>query len=341
MIHHDLDILHLSRLSSICRKLSFSSCPIVVAMSGGGDSMALATILAAFTKIPWHSGFVQHNLRGNESLRDESFIRSIPDLLKSFPNPPLSFQIMPGIPENGWTGNSLESTARKIRYLQLEHLAKALKSPIVATGHTRNDQAETVMLRLLRGCGINGLGSMRFSRKLGNGIRLVRPLLQFTRQELRELLIKKKVPWLEDSSNSFSAFERNFLRIEVFPVLKARWGSRPEQFFPRIASQARRLNSTVSRLLDKEIASLELPRAGTRIVWHSGKTKSLCHPMLSDCLHRLWVREKWPMSDWSYKKFSRLAAFIRGTGQLEQLPNGWKIYLDTYVIRFDPPEDLS
>lgn len=118
------------------------------------------------------------------------------------------------------TGPSLEASARQARY---EIFAKLLSNGgTLLTAHHRDDQAETVLLRLLRGAGSQGLAAIPEQRSLGKGV-LVRPLLAFTRAQLQRYAQEHQLQWIEDDSNSRTDFDRNHLRHEVMPLLQARW----------------------------------------------------------------------------------------------------------------------
>lgn len=121
------------------------------------------------------------------------------------------------------TKKNLEESARKKRYAIFEHLLKSAKD-ILLLAHHQNDQAETVLLHLFRGAGVDGLAAMPKYRALGKG-HLYRPLLGVSREDLRHYAIEKKLEWVEDHSNQDNHFDRNFLRNEIIPQLQKRWPS--------------------------------------------------------------------------------------------------------------------
>ncbi|MFB4390936.1 MULTISPECIES: tRNA lysidine(34) synthetase TilS [unclassified Pseudomonas] len=115
---------------------------------------------------------------------------------------------------------SLEQAARNARYQAFTELLGP--GELLFTGQHREDQAETLLFRLLRGAGLRGLAAMPASRPLGRG-RLVRPLLDKPRDHLQQYAQAAGLKWIEDPSNTDSTFARNFLRCEVFPLLRQRW----------------------------------------------------------------------------------------------------------------------
>ena len=118
------------------------------------------------------------------------------------------------------SGRGIEAAARKARYSVFS--AELGPRSVLMLGHHENDQAETVLLRLLRGAGPRGLSAMPLCRPLGEGC-LYRPLLSFPREELLRYAQANGLEWVEDDSNSDPSFDRNYLRNQVLPLIEARW----------------------------------------------------------------------------------------------------------------------
>ncbi len=178
---------------------------IVCAVSGGADSMALLWglyLLKDTLQLDLSAAHFNHRLRGEESDRDEAFVRDFCAgygiLFTSG-----SGQVVAGV-------KGLEAAAREARYAFL----KALPGKI-ATAHTADDNAETILMHLVRGTGLKGLGGI--APVNGN---LIRPMLDITRSEVLALLEEYSIPYVEDSSNSGDDFLRNRLRHHVMPLLK-------------------------------------------------------------------------------------------------------------------------
>lgn len=131
-------------------------------------------------------------------------------------------------------GESPEACARQARYTAMAKLIQA--GDCLLTAHHRDDQAETMLLQLLRGAGIRGMASMPRVMSFGKGL-LVRPLLDFTRLELQAYAKDQQLAWIEDSSNRDLRFSRNFVRHRVLPLLQQRW---PEssKILARVAENA-------------------------------------------------------------------------------------------------------
>ena len=151
-------------------------------------------------------------------------------------------------------GASIERAARDARYAAFIEATQA--NEVLMTAQHRDDQAETLLFRLLRGAGVRGLSGMPSERPLGRG-HLLRPLLNVTRAELEAYATEHQLSWIEDPSNQDHQFSRNYLRHQVFPVLTARW----PQAVATMARSAAHL-SEAQGLLD-ELAQIDLALAST------------------------------------------------------------------------------
>ena len=190
---------------------------VLCALSGGADSVCLLAILYElreklnFTLCAAH---YNHDLRGEESRRDEDFVR---ELVKTrFPGVELSVGSGDVAARAALDGTGLEETARTMRYAFLRETAQKQGADRIATAHTADDNAETVLLHLARGTGLQGLAGIPPVRD-----NIIRPLLTATRREVEDFLSAKGLPHVEDSSNRDEAFSRNRVRRQVVPVLEA------------------------------------------------------------------------------------------------------------------------
>jgi len=175
-----------------------------VAVSGGADSVFLLYALkeAGVAVAVLH---VNHQLRGAESDRDEAFVRSLAAEMG------LDFHLL----AQPVTEGNLEQQARRARYTFFGDCIAAGICDSVATGHTLDDQAETVLGRFLRGAGTAGLSGIRPVTEA----RIIRPLLGLRRNDIRKSLTERGVAWREDESNVNTDFLRNRLRLEIMPTL--------------------------------------------------------------------------------------------------------------------------
>jgi len=190
---------------------------VVVAVSGGPDSTALLHALHTLSgefNVRLHVFHMDHGIRGESSREDARWVRALAERL-GLPITvaevsPGTLQAMPG---------SLEANARTLRYQEAAALARRIGARCIALGHNRNDQAETVLMRLLRGAGSRGLAGIPPVREEG-GLRYVRPLLGIGRAEIeaycREAALSPRV----DESNLTPVYLRNRIRLQLLPMLE-------------------------------------------------------------------------------------------------------------------------
>jgi tRNA(Ile)-lysidine synthase len=201
-----------------------------VAVSGGADSVCLLHVLAELAP-RWALRLsvlhLNHRLRGEESRLDEEFVRSITGRM-GLPCHVESADIRRMSEERG---DNLEQVARQVRRdFFLRFLLDGLLDR-VALGHTRSDQAETVLFRLLRGAGTAGLRGILPVTAEG----FVRPLLELDRAEVEQFLTERGIPWREDSSNRSLEFARNRIRHELLPSLTRDWNPALAENLARMA----------------------------------------------------------------------------------------------------------
>ena len=185
------------------QNLIFPGDHIICAVSGGADSVALLFSLYLLKeKLDFRlsAAHFNHNLRGEESNRDEQFVRDFCDRY--------DIPLMVGSSTVTSGKKGLEAAARDARYSYLRSLPGK-----IATAHTADDNAETVLLHLIRGTGLKGLGGI--TPISGN---VIRPMLSVTRQDVENFLQDWSLPHIEDSSNHTDAFLRNRLRHHVMPL---------------------------------------------------------------------------------------------------------------------------
>lgn len=229
---------------------------MAVAVSGGGDSMALAILLAHWVKdkdIKLHALTVDHGLRP-ESVTEA---KTVAKILKPFG---ITHKILK------WEGvkpkTKIQEAARDARYELMSHYCLQKKIPYLCVAHHGQDQMETILFRMAKGTGLDGLVGMRSVNILDNGLTLLRPLLPVSHQDLLETLKSRKIDWIEDPSNINNRYARVRIRNTI-DVLENE-GLSPE----RISSLSRRINHSlhlIDYLVDKEYKSLILYKDTERI----------------------------------------------------------------------------
>ena len=188
---------------------------MLVALSGGADSAATLAALASLAvrlKIRVSAAHIHHGLRGAEADADALTARSLADRFG------VPFHVA-RLPASLRRGGNLEERAREARYRKLAAIAHGCGATCVATGHTCDDQAETVLLRIIRGCGPSGLTAIMPMARIDSAC-VIRPMLNCTRAEVEEFVAALELPWCRDSSNGDRRFLRNRVRLEVLPLLR-------------------------------------------------------------------------------------------------------------------------
>jgi len=200
-----------------------------VAVSGGADSVCLLEVLrelAARWQLSLAVLHLDHGLRGEESRQDAEFVRALAGRME------LPFLLARA--ELGSAAGNLEEAAREARLGFFREQIAAGAVDVVALGHTRSDQAETVLFRFLRGAGTAGLAGIR--PVTGDG--LVRPLLDVTRAETEAFLRARGLAWREDSTNASARFARNRIRHQLLPQLTREWNPALEETLAKTADWA-------------------------------------------------------------------------------------------------------
>lgn len=239
---------------------------VIVALSGGADSVALTFALVELAAhAHWHLAglvHVNHGLRGLESDQDETFCHALAARLAL----PIEVTRADVTGRRRERNGSLEVAAREVRYAAFHGAARALDATVVATAHTQDDQAETVLLRLLRGASTRGTSAIRPRIDI-----FARPLLELRREDVSRYLADRAELHREDSSNRDMSIPRNRLRHTIVPVIDAEWPGgvsalarfadlsiEDEAYLGRVAARAR------SRLVQRAPSGVQLERGRLR-----------------------------------------------------------------------------
>ncbi|MGI6461834.1 MAG: tRNA lysidine(34) synthetase TilS [Candidatus Hydrogenedentales bacterium] len=207
--------------------------PCLAAVSGGADSMCLVQVFHEL-RIPFEIAHFDHGTRAGESAKDAAFVR---EAAARYGVPCL--ETRRDIPrEAAQSRESFEEVARQARYAFLLETAAARGCPALATGHHADDQAETVLLRLLRGTSPGGLGAIPPLRQAGD-VRIIRPLLDCTRDEILAYLDARGVPFCIDRTNVDTRHPRNHVRHELLPFLARHYNPRVRDALRRLAELQR------------------------------------------------------------------------------------------------------
>jgi tRNA(Ile)-lysidine synthase len=230
---------------------------VLAGVSGGSDSVALVHLLLDLAA---HDQFrvvalahLNHRLRPDAD-RDERFCRDLAERLGLA-------AVVERIDVSAYATAerlSVEQAARRLRYDFLDRAASAEHADTIAVGHTRDDQAETLLLKLVRGAGLTGAGGIYPRRGA-----VVRPLLDLSRAELRRYLVSRGAAWVEDDTNLDVANPRNRIRHHVLPELERAYGGPVAASLARAAELAREDGAWLDEVADRRYASLVVERSSS------------------------------------------------------------------------------
>jgi tRNA(Ile)-lysidine synthase len=217
--------------------------------------------------------------------------------------------------------DGLEAAARTARYDFLRETAERLGARFVATAHTRDDQVETILHRLLRGTGLRGLAGIPRFRPLSPSVTLVRPLLDVPRREVLDYLAANGVAYRTDSSNTDPRFTRNRLRHELLPLLRQYYNTNVDDVLLRLAAHAKQAHTIIVDLADsvaQQCVAIEQPPATSRhqvalrirIDCEALVTQS---PLVIREVFRIaWRDAQWPQQAMGFDEWQQLAVLARG-----------------------------
>lgn len=327
------------RVKQFALRLPLAGTGVVVAVSGGPDSVALLRVLIELAQGCQLSHLViahlNHQLRGLESDADETFVRQLHATLvrSSKLNLDLRCEKIDIAERARRDGGNLENTARDVRYGWLAETARATKCRWVATGHNADDQAETVLHRLLRGSGLRGLRGISSRRALHSGIELIRPLIRVTRSEILDYLKGLNQNYRVDATNLDQDFTRNRIRHELLPLLAANYNPSIGRILSNLADQAEELYATEEALTAKTLREAELPRAGPVVVLDRTRLTSASRYSIREVFRLIWTREGWPEGAMNYSAWDQLASLAYGEFTALDLPGGVRAFCRDRVVQ--------
>jgi tRNA(Ile)-lysidine synthase len=246
---------------------------VVVGVSGGGDSVALLHVLHGLAprwRLSLRALYVDHQLR-SDSARDGEFVRGVAAQL-DIPADVVTVTVGPR--------DSREAAARLARYRALEAHADRVGAQRIAVAHTADDQAETVLMRVLAGTGVRGLAGIPPRRG-----RIVRPLLAEGRDALRAVLVEAGIAWIEDPTNADLAVLRNRIRHALLPALRETFNPGVVRALVRLAALARGTTTALETMAARELA--EMGREGpAELILPLGALRALPVDVAADVLRQ-------------------------------------------------------
>lgn len=309
--------------------------PVLAAVSGGADSVALLIALRRLVPPGLERRLIvvhaEHDLRA-DAAADRGFVAALAERLGLA----CAWRRIAVRDDTGDEG--LEGRARRLRYEFLAATALAHGARHVVTGHTADDQAETILQRMLRGTGLAGLGGMPPARSLVPGVALVRPLLGVRRDAAREFLQAIHQPWCEDPTNADVRHARNFLRHEILPRCAAGPFPAAAESLVRLGQQAALVATAIRSAADHLLEAHASRHADGSVALRARELRGLDRHLVAEVFVSLWRREGWPQQGMTARHYAALAALaaepertdggasatdLPGGVRVSRLPGGW------------------
>jgi tRNA(Ile)-lysidine synthase len=281
---------------------------VLLAVSGGADSVAMLRAMRAICQNPKRLAVahLNHRLRGQGSDDDETFVRELCDRLGV--KCETARQQVDRLASQ--RGDGLEEAARAARYIFLRETAERMAARYVVTAHTADDQAETIMHRIIRGTGIGGLRGMSRTRLLSPAVTLIRPMLGLRRRQLVDYLSALDQPFRLDPSNLDTQFTRNRIRHDLLPGLAADYNTNVVEALLRLGQ----LSAEVQSVVDLQVAELfeicvHRPSSTQARVDTRGLHDRPPY-IIRELLISLWREQHWPMQSMGLPQWESLSQMV-------------------------------
>ena len=296
---------------------------VLVAVSGGPDSVALFRCLLALATQPQHLhvAHFNHRWRGTTSDDDAAFVT---ELCAQW-NVSVHQGALPNAPEH--TSQS-EEAARNARLAFLESTAAAIGARYIATGHTADDQAETILHRVLRGTGIAGLAGIQPMRPLNRLTTLVRPFLQVHRRAIVDYLQALGQPYRDDSSNNDRRYTRARLRHDLLPHLEHEYNTNAREAIRRLGTLAGEAQAIIHRLVEELLNRAVVSCNPSELVLDCDVFQAAEPYLVREAFATLYRQQGWPLQAMSFDKWTTLAqlATITTDSRVQQpFPNAIQV----------------
>ncbi len=285
----------------------WSETHVVLAVSGGADSVALLRAMVALKELHGGRGrifvaHVNHGLR-EQAADDAEWLRGLCERLSvELEIATVDVAAIAAAKGDGW-----EAAARLARYEALQGIAERRGARFVATAHTADDQVETILHRVLRGTGIEGLAGMMRVRPLSASIALVRPMLNVSRREVIEYLAAMGQEYRTDATNQDTRWTRNRLRNELLPILREQYNAAVDGALTRLAVQAAEVQQVMAELAAGMARECMAVNGGVvRIDRNQLKPQSLA--IVREVLKYAWRQQGWSEQSMGFHEWQTLAA---------------------------------
>jgi len=298
------------RLAAAWPPAQWQDVGVVVAVSGGADSVGLLRGLAAIK----HNGcgalyaaHFNHRLRGAESESDAQFVADLSRVLG------FSYAGGAAPPAAEPVSRTSEEASRRARYDFLERTAEELGARYVATAHTADDQAETILHRIVRGTSIDGLRGIRRVRPLGTAVTLIRPLLSLRRSEVRQYLEDLGQPFHSDASNLDLGYTRNRIRHTLLRELEDEYNPEVVDALNRLGRLAGEAQEVIEDQLSELVSSAVAVVAGGTMEVDCAQLNGTPRYLVRQLFVELWRMHNWPLRAMGFEEWDGLADMAVGS----------------------------
>ncbi len=333
------EMRHSELLRSLLLPPGWTEVNVAVALSGGADSVALLRAVHARKQQDGGPGqvfafHVNHQLRGEESDQDAHWCRQQGELLGI----PLKI-LAAATPEFAkQSKQGLEAAARQQRYQLLTQAAQQTGVRYLATAHTRNDQVETVLFRILRGTGLRGLAGIPQIRSLTESVSVIRPLINCTRSMVTAYLDELDQTYRTDYSNLDQLFTRNRLRHGFLPQLRAQFNQELDEALLRLATQAADGQKVIERLAKDFLSSAYVRVDSQELSLRWGTFAGADRIVVSEALRTVWRHAELAEQAMTYDWWCQLAELVLepDSSRILNLPGDVRasIEADDFVLRW-------
>ena len=209
-------------------------------------------------------------------------------------------------PREGW-----ESTYRNMRYAFLLKLAEKHGARYIVTGHTADDQVETILHRVIRGTGLRGLAGMPRSRSLSPSVSLLRPMLGLSRSMARDYLESLEIEWKNDSTNASAAFTRNRIRHDLLPLLERDFNPQVSTAVLRLSQLAGEAQEMVDGVIANTLAACRSLKSNDEIVLKIDELVAQPEFLIRELMIAIWRERGWPLQAMGLREWQSLAELLQ------------------------------
>jgi tRNA(Ile)-lysidine synthase len=320
----------LPQIRDAANSLGIETATVLVAVSGGCDSVALLRglhELRTSLDLKFVVAHFNHGWRAEESDADAVWVEALAEQLNlpcvsesrdSKRDPLANSTSTTATPS---AGSASEESARRDRYEFLARAAFENGCQFIAVGHTADDQTETVLHHILRGTGLAGLRGIAATRQLDNEVTLVRPILECRRTELEAWMRSISQDWRTDRTNASLDFTRNRIRHELLPLLEEQFNPQVRRVLATLSCQAEEAGDLVRTLAEKALPEVILTSSADdstvdSIRLDGGVLRRLPAIVRRETLVLAWKQQGWPLQGMSFFHWQNLAAIAESGGAM-------------------------